>query len=231
MSGASSRARPGGRIEEVTTRSVPGSPLALSRHARQAGQDVLGGEPFAVGGAGDQGGGQRGGPQDAGLGDVLADQGVHQGGLARPGGAADDGQQRRVDGAQTRDQVVVELAGQLAQRPPVGLDIADREREQITVEVRRNSRSAPSRPSFPLIGSILPARKPPRREMAPPLDRVTGANSVKRWGVPRLSRGAIPDSSPPQLEASPNPPRGSGVIGGYAMPIGASETQRHIRRT
>ena len=41
------------------------------------------------------------------------DDGVHQGRLARSGGTADDGEQRRIQRAQARQHVVVQLLDQL----------------------------------------------------------------------------------------------------------------------
>src|SRR5690606_1973606 len=102
--------------------------------AGEAGQHVLAHEPVAVGRIGDQRRHQRGGPQHARLGDVGPDEGVDQRRLARAGGAADDGEERRVDGAQPGQQVVVELPSQLPQRAPVAGRLADRQREQVPVQ-------------------------------------------------------------------------------------------------
>ena len=49
-------------------------------------------------------------PNDPGAGDLRPDQRVHQGRLPSTGGATDDSQERRIEGAKPGQNVVVELA-------------------------------------------------------------------------------------------------------------------------
>ncbi|MFC5040752.1 hypothetical protein [Ornithinimicrobium kibberense] len=77
----------------------------------------------------DQHRGPRGRPDDPGGGDLLADDRVDQGGLPGPGGAADHRQQGRVEGAQSRQDVVVELVDQLGAGRAGGADVVQLQRE------------------------------------------------------------------------------------------------------
>ena len=120
MSGASSRASPAGRVDEAARRTVPGwSPAGVDAgHPGQPGEDAVALEPGGVVGVVDEHRGGRRRPQHARPADLLPDDRVDQGGLAGPGRAADDGEQRRVEGPQPGQDVVVELGEQLA---PSGL--------------------------------------------------------------------------------------------------------------
>ena len=84
--------------------------------AGQPRQDAVVSEPSSVGGVVDQNRGPGGRPDHTGRGDPPPDQGVHQGRLPGSGGPADHGEQRRIDGGQPGQHVVVELGGDLADR-------------------------------------------------------------------------------------------------------------------
>ncbi len=86
-------------------------------HAGQVGQDAHPGEPVMIIRMADEHRRTRRGPQHARLADLPADERVHQGGLACPGGPADDGEQRRFGRLEPGHQIVVELCEQLV---PVG---------------------------------------------------------------------------------------------------------------
>ena len=99
----------GDQLEGLGVVGLPGDALELGQ------QPVLP-EPLRVVGVVHQHRRAGGGPQHAGRGDAGPDQRVHQGRLAGAGGAADDREQRRVEGHQARDDVVLELVDHLGPR-------------------------------------------------------------------------------------------------------------------
>ncbi len=82
-------------------------------YAREVGQHPHAAEPVVVLRMADQHGRPCRRPQHARLADAPAHEGVHQGGLPGPCGAAHDGQQRRLGVFQPGHQIVVELREQL----------------------------------------------------------------------------------------------------------------------
>ena len=97
--------------------------------AGQLGQHAGVGEPAQVVGMADEHGGAGGGAQHPGRRDLLPDQAVHDRGLARSRGAADDGEQRCVEPAQAGEDVVVELLDELGARLACPLGPGDVELE------------------------------------------------------------------------------------------------------
>ena len=86
-------------------------PAGGAGDAGQAREHAVAGERGQVGGGADQDRRPRGGPQHARRGHRCAHQAVHERGLAGAGRAADDGEQRRVEVEQAREEVVVDLVG------------------------------------------------------------------------------------------------------------------------
>ena len=129
MSGASRIASPAGhrlggdQLEGLGVGGGAGDPL-------EVGQQPVLAEPDGVVGVVDQHRGPGRRPQHAGLGDPVADQRVHQRGLAGAGGAADHGQQRGVDGHQPRQHVVLELVDHLLPGRALLVDVRDLQRQR-----------------------------------------------------------------------------------------------------
>ena len=100
-----------------------------ARDPAQAGQHPVAGEPVAVLGVVDQDRADRGRAEDARTADLGVDDGVDQSGLAGARRAADDGQQRGVEGGQAGHDVVVELPEQRLAVDLGGLCLGDVEWE------------------------------------------------------------------------------------------------------
>jgi hypothetical protein len=87
----------------------------------------------------------------------VADKGVDQCGFARTGGTADDGQQRCVEAAVPRQDVVLELGDRSADLQPGLLDVRQGQRErdggQVAVNVLQERHSISCLPR----GCLLPA--------------------------------------------------------------------------
>ena len=120
------RAAGSSRRPDARTRAVLAGP---ARDPAQAGQHPVAGEPVAVLGMVDQDRADRGRAEDARTADLGVDDGVDQSGLAGARRAADDGQQRGVEGGQAGHDVVVELPEQRLAVDLGGLCLGDVEWE------------------------------------------------------------------------------------------------------
>ena len=127
-------------------RRRPCGPAAPPVVRREPGQDAVVLEPGDVRRVAGEHRRPGGRAQHAGRADLRADQGVDERGLARAGGAADDHEQRRVHARQARQEVVVDLAGDLVARPPAGLGARRGEPELEPAQLVAQGGEAPGRP-------------------------------------------------------------------------------------
>ena len=242
MSGASRKASPGSSDGEVTSWSVRWSvPAPLVRVS--SGSTRVSENHAQVVGMADEHGRAGGGAQHPGGGDLLADQAVHDRRLARPGGAADDGEQRGVEAAQAGEDVVVELADELGPRlaGPLGagdveLGSGPRRRPRAGRRGRRRGRHRGRRP--------VPAAGAGRRSRAsggPAASSTSGGTGrvPRRDGLGRASRGhrASSRGAVGAYRTSARQERGSRQARGrlratLATPMrGALRADSHIGRT
>ena len=192
--------------------------VGLAVDPLELGQQAVLAEPLRVVGVVDEHRRPGRGAQHPGRGDAGADEGVDQRRLARAGRAADDREQRRVEGHQARDHVVLELVDHLA-------------RGRRAARRPRGARAAAAPPAGRRAGA--PARSPSRsRRRGRPLpvgllgslsgawSAVPSSSWVIAWGPPvrgRRCRGGsdrAPRRAPARAGRSRTAPCRAGSGGG-----------------